>query len=291
MGCNQCRKKGYQKVNYLAPDEKEIKFKDYSSPNDEPLSEIENKQNFFNFVQLVEYINLLDQFTIESSTVVTQNPMRIKFSSKDEFLQKDISLEEFQSFIENKIFTLEELYEITGNNEKSASIFKQTCMEIYKALELKLRQHYKYEDPVIIKKSNLLPIGILFCTSNNVEKIKLVFDIFKNEDEEFTKSEELNDYLLSLFLTGSYCLLSAMNKVGSTNEEVGKIGKEDLLKLINVSELKDCENLVSLFNNNFFEKEKYNWEEFKGKFEDLDDGFGWIFSSKGIRRKLEENNV
>ena len=24
MGCNMCRKKGYQKVNYLAPDEKEI---------------------------------------------------------------------------------------------------------------------------------------------------------------------------------------------------------------------------------------------------------------------------
>ncbi len=137
MGCNQCRKKGYQKVNYLAPDEKEIQFKDYSSPNDEPLSEIEIKQNFFNFVQLVEYINLLDQFTIESSTVVSQSPMRIKFSSKDEFLQKAISLEEFQSFIENKIFTLEELYEITGNNEKSASIFKQMCLEIYKALELK----------------------------------------------------------------------------------------------------------------------------------------------------------
>ncbi len=291
MGCNQCRKKGYQKVNYLAPDEKEIQFKDYSSPNDEPLSEIEIKQNFFNFVQLVEYINLLDQFTIESSTVVSQNPMRIKFSSKDEFLQKAISLEEFQSFIENKIFTLEELYEITGNNEKSASIFKQMCLEIYKALELKLRQHYKNEEPVIIKKSNLLPIGILFCASNNVEKIKLFFDIFKNENEEFIKSDELNDFLLSLFLTGSYCIISAMNKVSSTNAEVGKISKEDLLKLINVSELKDCENLLNVFNKNFFEKEKYNWDEFKAKFEDLNNGFGWVFSSKGIRRKLEENNV
>ena len=291
MGCNQCRKKGYQKVNYLAPDEKEIQFKDYSSPNDEPLSEIEIKQNFFNFVQLVEYINLLDQFTIESSTVVSQSPMRIKFSSKDEFLQKAISLEEFQSFIENKIFTLEELYEITGNNEKSASIFKQMCLEIYKALELKLRQHYKNEEPVIIKKSNLLPIGILFCASNNVEKIKLFFDIFKNENEEFIKSDELNDFLLSLFLTGSYCIISAMNKVSSTNAEVGKISKEDLLKLINVSELKDCENLLNVFNKNFFEKEKYNWDEFKAKFEDLNNGFGWVFSSKGIRRKLEENNV
>ena len=37
MGCNQCRKKGYQKVNYLAPDEKEISFKDYSSSNDAPV--------------------------------------------------------------------------------------------------------------------------------------------------------------------------------------------------------------------------------------------------------------
>ena len=48
MGCNLCRKKGYQKVNYLAPDEKEINFKDYTSPNDEPLSIIESKENFLN---------------------------------------------------------------------------------------------------------------------------------------------------------------------------------------------------------------------------------------------------
>ena len=106
MGCNLCRKKGYQKVNYLAPDEKEINFKDYSSPNDEPLSIIESKQNFLNFVQLVEYINLLDQFTIETSTVNSERALKTKFSGKDEFLTKEISLEEFQSFIENKIFTL-----------------------------------------------------------------------------------------------------------------------------------------------------------------------------------------
>ena len=291
MGCHMCRKKGYQKVNYLAPEEKEIKIKDYSSPNDEPLAIIESQQNFFNFVQLVEYINLLDQFSIESSTVKSQQPMKIKFSSKDEFLQKEISLEEFQSFIENKIFNLEELYEITGNNEKSASIFKQMCIEIYKALELKLRQHCNDNSPVIIKKANLIPIGILFCASNNVEKIKLVFDIFKNDDEEICKSDNLNEYLLSLFLTGSYCLISARNKVGNTNEEVEQLPKEDLLKLINVSELKDCENLVNVFNNNFFTKEKYNWDDFKGKFEDLENGFGWLFSSKGIRRQLEQNNV
>ena len=292
MGCNLCRKKGYQKVNYLAPDEKEINFKDYTSPNDEPLTIIESKENFLNFVQLVEYVNLLEQFTIESSTVNSERQLRTKFSSKDEFLTKEISLEEFQSFIENKIFTLEELYEITGNNEKSASIFKQICIEVYKALELKLKQHYnESETPVIIKKRNLLAMGLLFCNSNNVEKVKLFFDIFKNDNEEIAKSEELDDYLLSLFLTGSYCLISARNKIGGNYNEVGKLPKEDLVKLVNCAELKDCENLVNMFNNNFFVKESYTWEDFKGKFEDLENGFGWIFSSKGIRRKLEENNV
>ena len=286
-----CRKKGYQKVNYLAPSEKEIDFKDYSSPNDEPLNIIEGKQNFFNFVQLIEYINLLDQFSIQSSTVSSEGTVRTKFSSKDEFLKQEISSEEFQSFIENKIFTLEDLYEITGNNQVAASIFKQICIEIYKALELKLKQHYNNDSPIVIRKRNLLPIGILFCSSNNIEKIKFIFDIFKNEKDEICKSEELDDYLLSLFLTASYCLISARNKIGGNYNEVGKLPKEDLVKLVNCAELKDCENLVNTFNNDFFVKEAYTWEDFKGKFEDLENGFGWIFSSKGIRRKLEENNV
>jgi hypothetical protein len=290
MGCNMCRKKGYQKVNYLAPTEKEIKFKDYSSSNDDPLNIIEGKQNFFSFVQLIEYINLLDQFTIQSSTINSET-IRTKFSSKDEFLKQELSSEEFQSFIENKIFTLEDLYEITGNNQVAASIFKQICIEIYKALELKLKQHYNSESPVVIRKRNLLPIGILFCASNNIEKIKFIFDIFKNENEEICKSEDLDDFLLSSFLTGSYCLISARNKVGNAYNEIGKLPKEDLIKLINCAELKDCENLVNTFNNNFFVKESYTWEDFKGKFEDLENGFGWIFSSKGIRRKLEENNI
>ena len=291
MGCNMCRKKGYQKVNYLAPDEKEIDFKDYSSENDQPLILIESKQNFFNFVQLVEYVNLLDQFTIESSTVRSESTFRTKFSSKDEFLTKEISLEEFQSFIENKIFKLDELYELSGNNEKSASLFKQIFIEIYKALELKLRQHYNNDSPIIVKKRNLIPIGILFCSCNNVEKIKLMFDLFKNDNNEITKSEDLDDYMISLFLTGSYCLISARNKIGNSFPDIEKLSKENLMKLINVAELKDCQNLLAVFNNTFFVKESYNWEDFKGKFEDLENGFGWIFSSKGIRRKLEENNV
>ena len=97
--------------------------------------------------------------------------------------------------------------------------------------------------------------------------------------------------MLSDFLIASYCLISARNKIGKNNETIEELKKEDLVKLINCAELKDNVNLVQFFNEKFFTKESFNWIEFKKKFEDSENGFGWIFSSKGIRRKLEENNV
>ena len=292
MGCNFCRKKGYQKINYLAPNEKEIKIKDYSSENDKHLEIIETKQNFFHFVQLIEFVNLLDKFNLETATVVTDKPMRTQFKYNDKFLSELINEEEFQSFIENKIFKLEELSELVGNNQEAASLFKQICFELYKSLKLKLNQHYNNNDSNdLIKKINLLAIGILFCACENIEKIKLIFDIFKNENNEFCKSDNLNDFLLTMFLISSYCLISARNKISNTKLGIGQIAKEDLLKLIKVSELKDSENLVKIFNDSFFKQEKYRWDQFKNKFKDIDNGFGWVLSSKGIRRKLEENNI
>jgi hypothetical protein len=291
---NCCEKRTYQKINYLAPEEREIEIKDFDSPNDKNLEILESKFNFFNFVQLVEYVNLLDQFNIQTSTIITDEPMRTNFSSKDEFLRQTMSIEEFQSFIENKIFDLEGLFDIIGNkdNHQSISIFKEMCLEIYRALELKLKQHYKDSNETdLIKKRNILSIGILFCACENIEKVKLLFNIFKNDEEEFCKSDELDDFLLTQFLISSYCLISARNKISNSDLKIEKLEKDDLINLVNVSELKDCENLVNKFNETFFEKESYKWEEFKRKFEDIDNGFGWVISSKGIRRKLEENNI
>ena len=266
MGCNFCRKKGYTKINYLAPNEKEIDIKDFSSENDKHLEIIEKTNNYFKFVQLVEYVNLLEQFSIETSTIITDEPMRIKFNYNDQFLSESMNIEEFQSFLENKIFNIEELSEIINNNQDNVSVFKQMCLEIYKALELKLKQHYNNNDSNdIIQKRNLLAIGMLYCACENIEKIKLFFDIFKNENEEFCKSENLNDYLLSMFLIASYSIISARNKIFNTKLGIEKLAKEDVMKLINVSELKDNENLVKLFNDNFFKEEKYNWEQFKKK--------------------------
>ena len=290
--CDYYRKKGYQKVNYLATDEKEISFKDYSSPNDAPLSKVESSNNFFKYVTLYEYINLLDSFTVENHTNENNLPKKSQFSNIDDFYQKEISVEEFQSFIENKIFNLEDIKDLVGNNEATASIFKQICIEIYKTLDLKLRQKNNDKNPVVIKKKNLIPIELIFCTCNNIEKFKLFFDLFKNDKNEFCKSEELNVFLLSDFLIASYCLINARYKIGKNNENIEELKNNDLNKLINCAELKDNLNFVKVFNDNFFkDKKSFNWLEFKEKFEDTENRFGWIFSSKGIRRKLEENNI
>ena len=98
MGCKFCRKKGYERINYLAPDEKEIVLKDYSSQNDALLNILESTNNYFTQVQLVDYVNLLEQFSLETSGVITDEPMHSNFSSKDEFLFKSLSLEEFMNF-------------------------------------------------------------------------------------------------------------------------------------------------------------------------------------------------
>ena len=294
MGCNYCKKKGYQKINYLAPLEKEISIKDYYSENDKQLEIIETKFNFFSYVQLVEYANLLEEFSFETSTLVTDEPMRTNFNFNDLFLTKEMSSEEFQSFIENKIFNLEEIYEILSNNKEIATIFKLICIEIYKALEEKL-EYSKIENKKtgLINKRNLLAIGILFCSCENIEKIKLFFDIFKNDKEEFCKSDNLDDFLLTLFLISSYCLISVRININNDKLGIEKVSKDDLIKLLNIFELENCRNLVAKFNDKFFGQEEgcYKWENFRKKFEDIENGFGWVISSKGIRRKLEENNI
>ena len=288
----KCSKSGSKKGNNLAPEEKEISFKDYYLPNnDESLYEVESNQNFLKYISLYEYLNLLDIFTVRNSTLKTELPNKYIFTSKDAFYQKDVSIEEFQCFIENKIFKLDEINELAVNNEISATIFKEICIEIYRALELKLRQHYDSNDNVVIKKKNLIPLGLLFCNCNNIEKIKLLFDLFKNENEEFCKSDELDNFMLSDFLTASYCLISARNKIGKNFDTIEELKKDELIKLVNCAELKDNQHLVNVFNQTFFNKEKLTWLEFKQKFQDKENGFGWIFSSQGIRRKLEEHNV
>ena len=72
-----------------------------------------------------------------------------------------------------------------------------------------------------------------------------------------------------------------------------KIEKNLAFNLLNECGLaqKNCENLLNYFNQKFFDKESFTWDEFKNKFGYNDNSFSWIFSTKGIRSKLEDKNI
>ena len=291
--CCNCfgnKKRATNVVQIAPPIEKEIPKYKYTSTHDSYFNDIEGKYNILTYIQLIDYINLLEYYSLETATLPFNGPLRNEFSSKDAFLNQPMSVDHFQSFIENKLFRIPEIYTMWGKNEIGFNIFKNCFLEVHKSLELKLNQHYGNKDEERIKKRNLIPLGVLYCVSNVISKVKLIFDLFKNENGLFTKSNELDEYLLCSFLISSYCMVSGRKKIASHFSNFSELTKDELIKMIQVSELKDSQNLVNVFNNSFFDKEALTWQEFRGKFEHTT-GFQWIFSSRGIRKKLEENNV
>ena len=287
MGLDLCCEKKIAKNSYksLAPsNEPDISAQKYVSEKDDYYEVVEKTNNVLTYIHLIDYMNLLENFTLETATVPFEGKLKTQFSRKDAFLSQEMNVDEFQSFIENKLYQINEIKDLKGNNETMMTNFKQIARNIFKGLQLKLGQTYNNNnDPYIMTKKILIPLGVIFCVSNVIGKVKLIFDLFKNEANKFTKSEELNLYLITSFITCSYCLVNAKYKFDRKNTD-------DLKDRLNVSELKDSKNLVKVFNEKFFDKEELSWEEFKEKFK-KDGGFQWLLSAKGIRKLLEENNV
>ena len=290
--CCCCYGKNADALLSYGSEEREIEFNKYISSNDDSLKIIEEKYNILIYIYLLEFTNYLETFSSDTATVPFKGKFKNLFSSKDEFLNTKINIDEFQSFLENKIFKINSVYEICGSNENLQSTFIDNFREIFKCLELKLNQNYNEKKRDRMKKKHILALGMIFCLSTNIGKIKLLFDLFADEEKKFKKSEELNEFLLTMFISASYALVNSLYKLGKNHDDINKISNDEMAKLLNASELKDNQNLLEKFNETFFEdKESLTYDEFKNKFKNKEKGFGWIFSSKGIRFMLEKNNV
>ena len=179
MGIEVCcnKRRSTDSVHSLASsNEREISVQKFHSTNDSFFNDIETKYNILTYVQLIEYINLLENYTLDTATIPFDGEMKTNFSSKDSFLNYIMSVDEFQSFIENKLLKITEIYELSGKNELMVSTFKAAFREIYNSLELKLNQHYGEKTNDRISKKSLIPLGVLFSISNVVGKIKLIFE-------------------------------------------------------------------------------------------------------------------
>ena len=295
-----CKKEPEDTSGVFAKGESEINFPIYTSSSDEYFTLVEKDFNLIVYIQLLEYMNLLETFTIQTATVPFEGNYRHDFSSKDPFLDNIMNQGEFQSFIENKLLSINEIIELYGEDIQTLALFKDCFLKIYSALNLRLKSFLgnANKNEEIITKLNLVAIGILFCRGKNISKIKLFFDLFKNENGVFIKSEKLNNYLISSFFIASYCLVSVRAFIDNEEKGLPKISNNLTQTLLDEKGLsqKNCEILLKFFNDKFFgEKEGLNWDEFKQKFssdnKQENESFGWIFSTSGIRSKLEDKNI
>lgn len=285
MGC--CISDAYRNLeNILAIGEEEVTFEIYSSSNDKILEPIEYTYNILKYISLIEYVNFLDGFLI-NIPFFDYNNLKINFSSNEKFLTEEISLENFEEMITKKILVAYESKERIINKEFILPIFKNICQIVYKSLEEKLILHYKKKKYII--KRNILCLGFVYCQSSNIGKIRLFFDLFSKEGK-FEKSNELNDFLISLFIIVSHSMVNARIEF-SGKHKIPKLKENELNMTYRISELKDSENLLKYFNNNFFkDKKSFDYSEFREKFINKVDTYDWIFSPNGIRYKLEHNN-
>ena len=289
MGINCCKETQKEDPNVLAKGEQEIDFAEYTSSNDKLVQKIEQNYNLLTHLQLYYYLNHLDTFSIETATLkMDLKEFKTEFSSKGEF-DKLITVDEFQSFLENRILKENELYTMAGEDESLSSTFKDILLGVYNDLSMKVGQ-YRGENKPTLKKLHLIPLALLFCISTNIAKIKLFFDLFA-EDGKLKQSKELDEFVISLFITASFCMVSSRIKLGKRNQKIGAVEANEAKKAVSCSELKDNQEVLKVFKETFFKKDELTFDEVKSLFENKKEGFGWMFNSKGVRNMLEKHNI
>ena len=289
MGINCCKETQKEDPNVLAKGEQEIDFAEYTSSNDKLVQKIEQNYNLLTHLQLYYYLNHLDTFSIETATLkMDPKEFKTEFSSKGEF-DKLITVDEFQSFLENRILKEKELYTMAGEDESLSSTFKDILLGVYNDLSMKVGQ-YRGENKPTLKKLHLIPLALLFCISTNIAKIKLFFDLFA-EDGKLKQSKELDEFVISLFITASFCMVSSRIKLGKRNQKIGAVEANEAKKAVSCSELKDNQEVLKVFKETFFKKDELTFDEVKSLFENKKEGFGWMFNSKGVRHMLEKHNI
>lgn len=296
-----CCLKKTQEISNLEEHQEEIKLISYISNSDQYYQLQENNYNYLKKIHFQDFLYSLVNFSIENATSEEDySKSNVEFSMNDSFFNEDFPKDYFQSFVENKILNHKMLFDEMNNNNIVTSIFRDWLLNTNNALVLKLTQNANQngdenaDENSIVKKKDIIPIGILYCNGYNFIKIKAIYNIFQ-QDDALKSSKNFSDFLLSLFIVASYGMVSARNKL-KKYDEIGDIENEKLKELLETSELKDCQHLVEVVNKLIFGEDlskSYNYEEFKKRFKDKNKGtsLAFLLSPPGVRFMLQKNNV
>lgn len=271
-------------------DDKDIIIPLYTSDCDEDIEKIEFEYNYLKEINFYDYINSLKSFNNDKKN-------KDNIFIKDDYFKKNFPLEEFQLFIENNILKDKSIDLKLGTKEIEKNIFKDTLINIYKGVskllyEHKIKYNKEIEQKNVYSKGDAITLGLLYCKGNNIDKIKFLFYLFSNCGN-LKKSYDFDEFLLSLFLTGTYGILLSRIKVGPKYDELGELNFVLSQKYLDSFQLKNSENLVKVTNDLIFGKKgnlNYNFSDFQNKFsDDKNNSFGFLISSKGIRYMHNKN--
>ena len=261
--------------------EKQIKEKTYNSPHDDLFSFIEFEYNYISKFQLIEFVNYLAYYKDDNATI--DKKIDLKFSFLPGSFDDIISAEQLNNLVENSKRKFPDLK--IDKPDEDMQLFKIVSNAMYKGVQLRF---IKKNKDFKMKKINLLPLGVLYAKSDVGGKVKFIFDVF-SEDKKISKESKIfQDYILGSFFFSSFAIVNS----GHDLYKKSKLQKEEFLKdnirkLVEIYNAENCETLLDEFNESFFTIDSLDWQAFREKFE-MENGFQWILSPKGIRAKLNK---
>ncbi|MCQ2815967.1 MAG: hypothetical protein MJ252_01755 [archaeon] len=277
-------------VGAFGSSEPEIEFNKYISSSDKNVEIIETKFNLISSLSLATYLNLLNEYSLETATLTNRPEIKTEFTNEDSLLKDELTSDELQPFFEGKLKKNPFLRDQVDKDEGLFTAFKDTYDAFYEALKTRLVKKKEFNISETLYKKHLIVFGLLYCQSSNVGKVKLFFDLFKKEDK-IIFDKEMEQMLFTLFTAGSYCPVYALNKLQTVHKKYIKtIEKSEITRMVNISQTKDTENLINLTKEKIWgdSEEGITYSEFKSKFENHE--IDWLFNSKGIRKVMEDND-
>ena len=282
FACCGCYEKYYSDTLIsFAKTENQIKEITYNSPHDDLFSFIEFEYNYISKFQLIEFVNYLAYYKDDNATI--DKKIDLKFSFLPGSFDDIISAEQLNNLIENSKRKFPDLK--IDKPDEDMQLFKIVSNAMYKGVQLRF---IKKNKDFKMKKINLLPLGVLYAKSDVGGKVKFIFYVFSEDKKISKESKNFQDYILGSFFFSSFAIVNS----GHDLYKKSKLQKEEFLKdnirkLVEIYNAENCETLLDEFNESFFTIDSLDWQAFREKFE-MENGFQWILSPKGIRAKLNK---
>jgi hypothetical protein len=280
------------KVTEMYMTEQDIQYTPYNSSYDSYFNSFEDKYNILRYMSFSEFSIIFTKFKF--------SPVTTTQKTKENIFYEEVEKGQFLQFFENKIISHPFLSAI--RESEKVTIFKDYIMKLFdlvskgnlSALKRKNADGNTKGLNKKLKKTLLLALGFLFCTSSNNKKLELLFNVFKDEENKIDKSkqyENMDNFLFVLFLIASYGTFKVMDDLRTLyKEKIPQIPIDISGKTLEVFEIGDIFKMKENFLNKLFfqNKEIHSLEIFKEiiKNEEL----SYFLNGNGIRHFLEHKN-